>query len=236
MFEYLQKDAVSHVDMLDPLVRGSGEVIYDGEDGVIFCETLSHIYFASMEDEERCLAILEKYPVTSYAIHQEETAVALRRRHHFPEYHPCHQYVYLGERFGDMEISRAGIDPMQLEAVKLLGMEYWETVNEHYDTMDDPEYIQELIMRKQLWGVFEDGELAGFIGQHFEGSMGLLEVLPQYRKKGYGKILEAFLIRYVLSQGRTPFCQVFDGNTASARLQERLGMTCSPKKTWWLYR
>ena len=106
--------------------------------------------------------------------------------------------------------------------MKLLGEEYWEIVNRHYDAMDDPEYIKELIRRKQLWGIFEDGALAGFIGQHFEGSMGLLEVLPQYRKQGYGKILEAFMIRHVLGQGRTPFCQVFDGNTASARLQERL--------------
>ncbi len=235
MFEYLKRDAVSHADMLDPLYRGTGEVIYEGEDGVIFREMLSGIYFASMEDVEKCLAVLGKYPVTAFAVHQERTAKMLQQRHHFPEYHPCHQYVYPADTFGEAEMKHAGIDSCRLEQVQLLGAEYRDIVDRNYDAMDDPEYIGELIERKQLWGIFEQGELAGFIGQHLEGSMGLLEVLPQYRNKGYGKILEVFLIRRTLSQGRRPFCQVFEGNEASARLQERLGMVCSSEKTWWLF-
>lgn len=65
--------------------------------------------------------------------------------------------------------------------------------------------------------------------------MGLLEVLPRYRRKGYGAVLEAFLIRHMLSLGRTPFCQVFEGNTASEKLQQKLGMERSDQMTWWLF-
>jgi len=159
VFEYLKRDAVSHADMLDPLSRGTGEVIYEGEDGVIFRETLSGIYFASMEDVEKCLAILGKYQATAFAVHQERTAKMLQQRHHFPEYHPCHQYVYPADTFGEAEMKHAGIDSRRLEQVQLLGAEYRDVVDRNYDAMDDPEYIGELIERKQLWGIFEQGEL-----------------------------------------------------------------------------
>lgn len=236
MFEYLRNDIISHIDMIDPLQRGMGKVIYDGKDGVVFQEKLSGIYFASMEDADKCLAILKPFPATAFAVHQEPVALALQELHHFPEYHPCHQYAYAGKSFEETQMADARIPMAGLEQVRLLGPEYQDIVNRHYDAMDDPEYIGELMERRQLWGIFEKGELAGFIGQHLEGSMGLLEVLPQYRKRGYGKVLEVFLIRHVLAQGRQPFCQVFEGNDRSAGLQRRLGLVCSPEKTWWLFR
>ncbi|MFQ7452543.1 MAG: GNAT family N-acetyltransferase [Flavonifractor plautii] len=38
-----------------------------------------------------------------------------------------------------------------------------------------------------MLGAFVDGTLAGFAGFHGEGSIGLLEVLPAYRRRGLGK-------------------------------------------------
>lgn len=56
----------------------------------------------------------------------------------------------------------------------------------------------------QLWGLFEDGQLAAFIGVHHEGSMGILEVLPEYRRRGLAMALEGWLIRWHLERGWTP--------------------------------
>ena len=38
--------------------------------------------------------------------------------------------------------------------------------------------------RRVMHGAFQKGELLGFIGMHSEGSVGMLEVLPQHRRKG----------------------------------------------------
>ncbi|MDO4330029.1 MAG: hypothetical protein Q4C66_11930 [Lachnospiraceae bacterium] len=43
------------------------------------------------------------------------------------------------------------------------------------------------------------------------------------------------VIRHMLSQGRTPFCQVFEGNVVSERLQQKLGLERSKQMTWWLF-
>lgn len=65
------------------------------------------------------------------------------------------------------------------------------------------------------------GKPVGFIGEHLEGSMGLLEILPGYRGKGYGTELESFMICHMLEKGQRPFARlkritaipcVFSGN------------------------
>ena len=77
--------------------------------------------------------------------------------------------------------------------------------------------------------------MVGFIGQHLEGSMGLLEVLPQYRKNGYGMELEQTMINYMLEKGLIPFCQVEVTNEKSLRLQKKLGLTISREQVYWLF-
>ena len=49
-----------------------------------------------------------------------------------------------------------------------------------------------------MTGAFLDGVLAGLIGIHEEGSIGMLEVLPAYRRRGLGYALEAGAIRRAL--------------------------------------
>lgn len=65
-------------------------------------------------------------------------------------------------------------------SISLLTNEHALMIKENY------RYIDELIENKHMWGLFVYGELAGFIGIHDEGSMGLLEVLPSYQRHGYG--------------------------------------------------
>ena len=88
----------------------------------------------------------------------------------------------------------------------------------------------------QLWGLFEDGQLAAFIGVHHEGSMGILEVLPEYRRRGLAMALEGWLIRWHLERGWTPFCHVYEDNPASHALQKKLGLTPAPEQVVWLHR
>ncbi|MDO5351109.1 MAG: hypothetical protein Q4E86_14345 [Lachnospiraceae bacterium] len=151
MLEYLQKDPISHIDMLEPLRRGTAEILYDGEDGVMILETRSQIYMISMEQEEKCFQILKHYPPAVYAVHQKNIASALQEQYHFPEFHPCYQYRYPYEALNEEKLTEAGITEKEI------------------------------------------------------------------------------------SQERTPFCQVFEGNVVSERLQQKLGLERSKQMTWWLF-
>lgn len=96
------------------------------------------------------------------------------------------------------------------------------------------EEMDEVMRNKGVFGAISGGALAGFIGRHADGAMGMLEVDPAFRRKGIGECLEKFIIGYVMTCGRTPFCDVVLGNDASFALQEKLGLTPSEFYTFWI--
>ena len=97
------------------------------------------------------------------------------------------------------------------------------------------DYVAERLAAGAMTGAFLDGVLAGFIGIHEEGSIGMLEVLPAYRRRGLGYALEAGAIRRALKEGAIPYCQVIEGNTASMELQKKLGLEFSDGFVYWLF-
>lgn len=107
-----------------------------------------------------------------------------------------------------------------------------EFVFDHYD-LADPEEVVEAIEQGRMFGVRDKGKLFAFIGLHGDYSMGMLEVLPAYRRQGWGEKLERALIAHLLSIGELPYGHVITGNDKSTRLQEKLGFTlCSDTVTW----
>jgi len=83
---------------------------------------------------------------------------------------------------------------------------------------------------------YHRGDLVGFIGEHLEGSMGLLYVFPAYRRQGFGAELQKHLIRKTMEEGFVPFGQVEKNNQASLCLQKKLGMTQSDQLIVWMWR
>ena len=73
------------------------------------------------------------------------------------------------------------------------------------------------------------------MGRHREGSVGLLNVFPQYRRRGYGQRLETFILNRVVAAGERPYCQIFEGNEASLALQAKLGWLLAEKPICWLF-
>ena len=84
-------------------------------------------------------------------------------------------------------------------------------------------------------GAEVNGRLAGFIGVHQEGCMGLLEILPEYRRMGLGEVLEAAIIRQQVTRGSLPYGHVRTGNVASIALQKKMGMDFLDRKVYWLF-
>lgn len=191
--------------------RPNGTVMSDILDGEVLC---AHLKELALPDLEQC------------AVKSRSAVEALRRHFGFTGENPCTQWEYCREQPPE----RQALD------IRPLTEEYAQIAAEHYHLVDDSAaYVRWRIAEGRMWGLFENGALAGFIGMHSEGSMGMLEIFPEYRRKGYGYQLEAFLIEWHLRQGRRPYCHVVDGNDASVRLQTKLGLTKGTLPVIWVY-
>lgn len=137
---------------------------------------------------------------------------------------PCHQAVYTSQK--RLLVSAD---------IRQLDLTYLEQVARGYSLFYDPDYVADRIQAGVMFGAFVDGNLAGFVGEHSEGSMGMLEVFPAYRRQGLGMALESFQINRLLDQGRVPFDQVIVGNDRSYRLQQKLGMVLSQDTISWAH-
>ena len=84
-------------------------------------------------------------------------------------------------------------------------------------------------------GGMVDGRLAGFAGVHEEGCIGMLEVIPEFRRRGVAEVLEAQVIAMQMERGKWPYVHVLVGNTASECLQKKLGLTVDEKLLYWAF-
>ena len=108
-----------------------------------------------------------------------------------------------------------------------------QTICQNYDK-ESPENIQKLADDKKIYCAFFENEFVGFIGEHPEGSMGLLHIFPNHRRRGYAEELESFLINEYLQQGRIPYGHVVVGNEPSMSLQKKLGFEVAEEKLYWM--
>ena len=157
--------------------------------------------------------------------HDGETGAFLRDQYHLPDLRGCTQAAYLEK------------EPLPVPPgfeIRPLGEEFFSLILENYHSFTDPEYIHKRIAAGVMYGAFQKGELLGFIGMHAEGSVGMLEVLPQHRRKGAATALMAFMTGFCLERGWVPFSQIFHGNEASLALHRRLGWALSQRPLYWV--
>lgn len=119
--------------------------------------------------------------------------------------------------------------------IRPLSMTEFDFVRAVYRTVDDDAYIRDRIEEGML-GAWYKGRLAGFMGTHSDGSMGLLEVLPEYRRLGIGKALEFELIRKLRIEGRRTYGNIVKANELSLMIHQKIGSMISPEPVYWLFR
>ncbi len=101
-----------------------------------------------------------------------------------------------------------------------------------------PEYLRPgelevLLAQGRVIGGFEDGRLVGFVGEHSHGAMGMLEVVPEARRRGWGRALAAAKVRQLLGEGRLPWAEVWPDNDASLALELSMGFDFAESGRLW---
>ena len=119
--------------------------------------------------------------------------------------------------------------------LRLLGEEMAQWVYDHYSHPFGGVAYMQGALRRGMLGAFVDGACAGFAGFHEEGSIGMLEVLPAYRRRGVGEALLRGAVRLALERGQYACGQVFTDNQASLALQRKVGMSVSRERLFWLF-
>lgn len=224
--EYLERDPLLYMDMLGPLDRGMVEVVSLREDGLLLYNGPGEAFMLAADSLEAGKALCAGVEAMEIATaHDGETGAFLRDQYHLPDLRGCTQAAYLEK------------EPLPVPPgfeIRPLGEEFFSLILENYHSFTDPEYIHKRIAAGVMYGAFQKGELLGFIGMHSEGSVGMLEVLPQHRRKGAATALMAFMTGFCLERGWVPFSQIFHGNEASLALHRRLGWALSQRPLYWV--
>lgn len=226
---YIVQNKLHYVNLLEIVRRGSGDILGLGEDGVLLYDRGCRSHFMSARTEAAYEALISLVPdwcdqFVGHELWYRERAIP---RLGLKGGHVCYSAAYLGKE---------PLPPLEFGGeIRPLGQEWAERVEAHYSSsFGGVAYIRGAIDRGML-GAFVDGGLAGFVGFHEEGTIGLLEVLPEYRRRGIGEALERAAVDLALERGQYAFGQVLEGNAASLALQRKVGMELSPEPMFWLF-
>ena len=227
--DYLNRDRVHYANLLEVLRRGSGTVLYQGDDGVLVRDSVSGTHLLSAGDGAAAARLLDLLPPDCALLTGHETFYLLEaaERLRLGDVQLCHSALYQGDTPAPIPEGDFTLAP--------LDQSHAAYVARHYSrAFGGLAYIQGAVDRGMV-GAFVGDTLAGFVGFHEEGSMGLLEVLPDYRGRGLGRALEAAAVNLALARGQLAFDQVVVGNDVSLALQRKVGLTVSPRMMFWLY-
>lgn len=223
--EYLNGDYLLNVSIIDPIKRDTAEVLYAAKDCVMIKDKNTDVIMLQTEDIELADRLLDTVPesTTHIVAHNRYLADLVEKKLNYKKRVPCNQAVYSKQPFN--------IDKSELE-IRLMKEEDAEEASAMY--FNSQENALEHIRQGLVYCGLHKGKIACMIGRHGEGSMGMLVVKEEYRRKGYGEIMEKFLINSLLERGLIPYCQVIEGNTASLSLQRKLGLDISENLLYWM--
>ncbi len=223
---YLEQNPLLFADMKECILKGDAEIYHASEKGVFLRDIPSNIYMHAGEKEILCVA-REKIATTSgwLVSHGDGSEQAVEEVYPVLRKTRCFQVVYETED----RLDEGNELYFQKATEKELAV-----IVENYDK-ESPENLKKLQQSGKIICAFQksDGAFVGFIGRHPEGSMGLLLIFPEFRRKGYAYHLEGRLMNEILDEGRLPYAHIIDDNEQSLALQKKLGFTQANEKIVW---
>lgn len=208
--------------------RGSGEILFESEDALLVRDNVSGAYMLACEDENTGIQLLDRYigeDCGLLMVSDHKLGIAAYDKFGFSGKLECYQVAYYGKK---PEI-KTGL------TVREAGENDLDMLVKNYDLIS-PDELERVIARKSVLLGYHEDRLVGFIGEHLEGSMGLLYVFPEFRRRGFGEALQTHLIADTIDKGFIPFGQVEKDNSASLALQKKLGMTVSENLIVWMWK
>ena len=233
--DIFSRDPVRYVDMTEAVRRGIGAVLHASPSAALVgipspdCPGVFDSYLMSCADMDAAHLLCGLLPGRGnslIAAHEDFYLPLLQERFGLGFFleGASFQAAYLG---GPCPIPDSPL------ALRQLAVDDLPQVADNYK-LEGEDYLRSLLERGQLFGGFLNGVMVGFAGRHTEGSIGLLEIFPPYRRRVFATVLERYMINQELVLGHIPFGQVLTDNAPSLALQRSLGMTISSGTLHWL--
>jgi GNAT superfamily N-acetyltransferase len=235
----LDSDPHFYIDMIQPLKSGIAHAVSVAEDGVLI-HFDDYLWYMMAKTEERALTMAQ---IAREGMKNGEQLcchdnVALQKCAEIVGQRVLPIPVVLSAYLSDkpFELSEGfEFKPMTMDQVQFFADTYTNFRN--MPKSEALENAKKDILRGVMYVGYVNGEAVGYIGTHKEGTMGLLEVMPEHRRKGYGTLLEKALINEQLSKGITPFGHILETNVASIALQKAIGLWVSDqddRRIYWM--
>ena len=208
--------------------RGSGEIVAEREGALLVRDKISGALMLDCTDREVGRSLLDccvEESCNLLTVTDYELGMAAYEKYGFTGKMECYQVVYCGE----MPVDDSGLTYRVAEEADL------PMLIATYQFISPDEIAALVKMRTILLG-YEADRLIGFIGEHLEGSMGLLHVFPEYRRRGFATALQKQYMMRTMKRGYLPFGQVDRNNAASLALQEKLGLQRSDDLIVWMWK
>lgn len=223
----LAQKGIRYLDMASLMDRDNADIIEAAENGIL-------LRFTDVSS-------IKKYYITA-----ENMEFANRARELICEADEivAHEKFYVDMLFDAFGMSETlpfitagyvGSEPPQIPEnapeIKRLGEEYIELLTREYEH-GSVEYMTERVTEKAMFGAFVDGQIAGFIGSHDDGPIGLLKVLPDFRRRGIAEALEKYMVADFIKRGILIYAHIYAENEASLALQRRVGMALADEPVY----
>ncbi|MGE4464932.1 GNAT family N-acetyltransferase [Sphaerochaeta sp.] len=219
-----EKGEITYANFLVSIKEKTAKVLIADEDGVLVSVSDATSMVALFNDEAYLRFANELVGLPSPIAVHDGKLVGYLLEQGMKRSLSCIQAVYPGtERFAlNDEV-----------VIRPLVMGDLEIVLANYHHLADEPYIRERLAKGVMIGAEVGGQLAGFMGRHSEGAMGMLEILPAFRRRSLGSELEKAYINRLLDASLIPYCHVVHTNEASLRLQKKLGLVFSEEMVHW---
>jgi len=226
----LRKNYLRDVPLEHCIKRGTAVVLEESDTGLFLWDNLGWVYMLVNDNYDEAVSWLKKHEEREYdlmTIYRDDLARFINERYGLNIGMECYQGAWLHDKAPAMK---------GLLDIKHADMNDLSFILENY-AHGHEEWMREVIKEKLLYiACDESGNRVGFGGQHLEGSIGMIQILPEFRNKGYAAEMESFMIDKIMKEGFTPYGQVFSDNEASMALQRKMGFEFWEGTLCWMYK
>jgi len=141
--------------------------------------------------------------------------------------------------FYDMVVDEKSFRPYNPGAARRLGEEDLDAFLEIKRVQGrgvDREEAMEILARGRYYGVYVDSELVAIAGRYVAlpevWVVGDVFVRPEYRGRGFGKVVTSAITRDAVTSGAVALLHVETSNIPAIRLYQRLGYRILRKRVW----
>lgn len=215
----------NHFALADFTLASGGKILYADPDGLLiyFCG-IYVLFGTSGKGIENALSLVER--AECFVCSSDEEGDAVNQKFGFKMKKPCYQILY--EKPFGVEIPCDTV-------VKTLPPtdENIDLVTSTYTLGFSREDIKRLMTNYTFYATYTGGEISGYIGRHDEGSIGLLEIFPKFRRMGLGAFLVDYSVKMLTGSGEIAYCNIETTNEKSLKMHLKMGFVPSEKLVYW---